>query len=84
MFWFRRNNAKEYIPVEDKVKDDITNVSDDEWVWIDGYKGTDCDMKCRGFQYEIGKQHDIVGDVKECVNGFHLCLKEVWSNSSKL
>lgn len=81
MFWFKRNDTKEYIPVYDEVKDDIVNVPADEWIWIEGYKGTNRDMKCRGFQYEIGNQYDVVGDVKECENGFHLCktLYDVFS-----
>lgn len=74
MFWFKRNDTKEYIPVEDEVKGGIVNVPADKWIWIEGYKGTDCDMKCRGFQYELNRQYDIEGDVKECENGFHLCL----------
>lgn len=32
---------------------------EEKWIWVDGYKGTDKDMKCRGYQYEFGKQFDI-------------------------
>ena len=48
----------------------------EEWVWIEGYKGTDRNMCCRGFRYEMGKQFDMPEDVeiKECESGFHLCL----------
>lgn len=48
----------------------------EEWVWVSGYKGTDRDMKCRDYQYELNKQFDISEDreVQECVHGFHLCL----------
>ena len=36
------------------------------------YKGMDKDMKCRGFQYEIGKEYETDrADVCEC--GFHAC-----------
>lgn len=48
----------------------------EEWIWVEGYKGTDKDMKCRDFQYELGIQHDMPEDqkIKECESGFHLCL----------
>ena len=45
------------------------------WVWVEGYKGTDRDMKCQGFQYEIGKTYQMPREeVDECHSGFHLCL----------
>lgn len=49
----------------------------EEWIWVEGYKGTDKDMKCRNFQYELGKQYDMPeGEkVEECQSGFHLCLR---------
>ena len=55
--------------IEAKVKDTV------DYEWIEGYKGTDRDMRCRGFQYEIGKQYDMPEDaeIKECASGFHLC-----------
>lgn len=40
---------------------------------IKTYKGTDKDMKCRGFQYEVGKEYEEEGDIKACKNGFHAC-----------
>jgi hypothetical protein len=36
------------------------------------YKGTDKDMKCRGFQYELGKK--VEADTAICCeHGFHSC-----------
>ena len=37
------------------------------------YKATDKDMKCRGFQYELGKTAEVKGDVELCKNGLHAC-----------
>lgn len=49
----------------------------ENWVWVEGFKGTDKDMKCRDFQYELGKQYDMPEgeNIVECQSGFHLCLK---------
>lgn len=48
----------------------------EEWVWVSGYKGTDRDMKCRNYQYELNKCFNISEDteVEMCKHGFHLCL----------
>ena len=47
---------------------------------IKSYKGFDNDMKCRGFQYEVGKEYDMDGEIKCCNRGFHACKSpfEVW------
>ena len=37
------------------------------------YKATDKNMKCRGFQYELGKAAEVKGDIKLCENGLHAC-----------
>ena len=37
------------------------------------YKATDKDMKCRGFQYELGKTAEVDGDAKLCERGLHAC-----------
>ena len=36
------------------------------------YKGTDKDMKCRGFQFDLGKEY-VEEEAELCVKGFHGC-----------
>lgn len=54
----------------------------ENWIWVEGYKGIDKDMKAYGgFQYELGKQYDHEGKIEICVKGFHFCrdLKDVFA-----
>ena len=47
---------------------------------ITSYKGFDKNMECRGFQYEVGKEYEMDGEIKCCNRGFHACKSplEVW------
>ena len=40
---------------------------------IIAYKGFNGDLSCRGFQYEIGKEYCLEGELELCANGFHAC-----------
>lgn len=40
---------------------------------IFAYKGFDKNFCCHDFQYEVGKEYHITGDLKICKNGFHAC-----------
>ena len=47
---------------------------------IKSYKAFDKNMQCRGFQYEVGKDYEMDGEIKCCDRGFHACKSpmEVW------
>jgi hypothetical protein len=40
---------------------------------ITTYKAFDSNLRCRGFQYDIGKTYDHGGSVEACISGFHAC-----------
>ncbi len=42
-----------------------------------GFKVTDKDMRCRDFQYELGKEFKHEGKIELCESGFHFCKKLV-------
>ena len=58
---------------EEKIKN--TNVKETEWIWVEGYKGTNADMTCNGYQYELGKIHEMPegSEIELCGSGFHFC-----------
>lgn len=56
-------------PIEPKKE----TIMEEDWVWIEGYKATNKDMKCRGFQFELGKMFTYEGTLVGCKSGFHLC-----------
>lgn len=66
-------------PIKDDItQEDITNViktdEEEEWIWVNGFKGTEKDMSCKGYQYELGTQFDLVGIEPDiCHSGFHFC-----------
>jgi hypothetical protein len=70
------NEVKELDKTIESFKETPTPEPDEEWIWVEGYKGTDKDMKCLDFQYELGVQYDMPDGqaIKECKSGFHLCL----------
>ena len=47
---------------------------------ITSYKAFDKNMQCRGFQYEVGREYEMDGEIKCCNRGFHACKSplEVW------
>ena len=43
-----------------------------EWIWVEGYKGTDKNMTCQNnFQFTLGETYTLVEPIEMCANGFH-------------
>lgn len=40
---------------------------------IRGYKATNADITCNGFQFTVGEWHECNGELELCKNGFHFC-----------
>lgn len=55
--------------------DSENTAKEEKWIWVTGYKGTDKNMRCRGYQFELGKKHDMPVDskIEKCSSGFHFC-----------
>ena len=53
---------------------------------IKSYKAFDKNMRCRDFQYEVGKEYEMDGEIKCCERGFHACKypMEVWDHYDML
>ncbi len=55
------------------VDDRYFEAVEQDWIWVDAYKGTDANMKCLGKQYRMGVE-DIYGDkVTLGSKGYHVC-----------
>lgn len=55
------------------VDDRFFEAVEQEWIWVDAYKGTDATMRCKTMQYAMGVKHTYVGKVVLGSKGFHVC-----------
>lgn len=55
------------------VDDRFFEIVEQEWIWVDAYKGTDANMKCKGKQYRMGVEDNYVGKVALGKKGYHVC-----------
>ena len=75
MFGKAVNDAMARMAAEAKEKEIKAKMAE-KWIWVEGYKGTDQNMWCRGTQFELNKMYSAEEGtgVTLCESGFHLCL----------
>lgn len=44
-----------------------------EWIWVDAYKGTDANMRCKGKQYRMNVEDAYTGKIALGSKGYHVC-----------
>lgn len=59
---------------DNEVEPGIEIYDGEEYIWVDGYKGTDIFMRCRSLVYELNKMYDLGREPIKCTDGFHFCL----------
>ncbi len=80
---FERQMREKQAEIEAKQKaEEEAKKTAEEWIWVEGYKGTNANMTCRKYQFAMHEQFDIQEGtvVVDCENGFHFCrdLKDVF------
>lgn len=48
---------------------------DQEWIWVDAFKGTDANMVCKGKQYTMGVEDNYTGTIRLGSKGYHVCTE---------
>lgn len=56
------------------VDDRYFEAVEQEWIWIDAYKGTDANMRCKGKQYVMNLEDHYNGKVALGSKGYHVCI----------
>ena len=57
------------------VDDRFFEAIEQEWIWVDAYKGTDANMRCKGKQYTMFVEDAYDGKVALGSKGYHVCTK---------
>lgn len=55
--------------VDDRFFEEV----EQEWVWVDAYKGTDANMTCKGKRYHMSVEDTYKGKVALGSSGYHVC-----------
>lgn len=55
------------------VDDRYFEAVEQEWIWIDAFKGTDANMTCKGKHYTMGVEDTYHGKVVLGSKGYHVC-----------
>ena len=55
------------------VDDNYFEAVEQEWIWVDAYKGTDANMTCKGKRYTMGYEDNYNGKVVLGSKGYHVC-----------
>jgi hypothetical protein len=65
-----------------KVDDRYFEAVQQEYIWIDAYKGTDANMVCKGKQYRMNVEDNYNGKIVLGSKGYHVCtdLKHVFKD----
>ena len=56
-----------------KVDDRFFEAVEQEWIWVDAYKGTDANMTCKGKKYRMGVEDTYGDNVVLGSKGYHVC-----------
>lgn len=55
------------------VDDRFFEAVEQDWIWVDAYKGTDANMQCKGKQYRMGVEDTYSGKIALGSKGYHVC-----------
>ena len=55
------------------VDDRYFEAVEQDWIWVDAYKGTDADRVCKGKQYLMNVEDNYPGEVHLGTKGYHVC-----------
>ena len=55
------------------VDDRFFEAVEQDWIWVDAYKGTDANMRCKGKQYRMNIEDNYSGKVALGSKGYHVC-----------